>query len=265
VDARTGKVTWYSQNWYENVTIPETEVFDERGGRATSRDDAFNLYDARGDFGLKYAKVYKAGSQLGETTLVWHWNAAGAGGADFLIDATSFELLGTDGKPYRETAAVSYDDIAGHWAETTIGKLLENGYYIEGESFKPNEKITQEGFLRYLYAPDGRHYSDRDMFYKMLADVGVVKAEERDPDAALTRYDAAKFAVRHLGHGRVAEHPEIFVNAFKDDAATAYRGYVAVAKALGVMKGDAAGKFNGDRVLTRAEAATVIFGILEAR
>jgi hypothetical protein len=175
--------------------------------------------------------------------------------------------LGTDGKPYRDAfaASASYDDIAGHWAEAVIGKLLENGYYISGESFRPNEKITQEDFLRYLYAPEQRYYDDTDAFYKMLVNSGVIKEEERDPAAALTRYDAARFVVRWLGQGRVAEHPEVFVNAFKDDAAAEYKGYVAIVKALSVMKGDAAGNFNGARALTRAEAAAVIAGALDAR
>jgi hypothetical protein len=36
-------------------------------------------------------------------------------------------------------------------------------------------------------------------------------------------------------------------------------------KALAIMKGDAAGNFGGARVLTRAEAAAVIFNMLDAR
>ncbi|MDR2771542.1 MAG: S-layer homology domain-containing protein, partial [Clostridiales Family XIII bacterium] len=131
--------------------------------------------------------------------------------------------------------------------------------------FKPNAQITQEGFLRYLYAPEQRYYSDADAFYRMLADRGVVKAGERDEAAALTRYDAAKFAVRYLGQQRIAEHPEVFVNLYKDELSAEYRGYAAVAHALSIMRGDAAGNFGGARILTRAEAATVIFHILEVQ
>ncbi|MDR2296505.1 MAG: S-layer protein, partial [Clostridiales Family XIII bacterium] len=143
--------------------------------------------------------------------------------------------------------------------------LIENGYYIEGTDFEPNAQITQEGFLRYLYAPEQRYYGDADAFYRMLTDRGVVKAGERDADAALTRYDAAKFVVRHLGLQRIAEHPEVFVNAFNDEAAAEYGGYAAIVKALSIMRGDAAGNFNGTRILTNAEAAVVIHNTLEAQ
>jgi hypothetical protein len=257
VDARTGRITEYNCNWYENIDIP---ALSGKNGSADERDAAFDLYAARSDFGLKYTKVYDAAQKEDEILLVWHWNAAS--GVDYLIDADGFGVLGTDGKPYRESFAAGYGDIAGHWAESMILALIENGYYIEGADFGPNEAITQEAFLRYLYAPEQRYYDTTDAFYRMLADRGVVNADERDPSAALTRYDAAKFTAHYLGLRRVAAHPEVFVSSFKDDIKTEYRGYAAIVQALGIMRGDAAGRFNGARVLTKAEAAAVIFQIL---
>jgi hypothetical protein len=129
----------------------------------------------------------------------------------------------------------------------------------------PGERITQEGFLHYLYAPERSYYYNRDAFYRMLADRGVVKAEERDPEAELSRYDAAKFTIRYLGQQRLAEHPELFTNVFNDDVAAEYRGYAAIAKAFSIMKGDAAGNFNGARALTNAEAAVIILNTLKTR
>ncbi|MDR2089184.1 MAG: S-layer homology domain-containing protein [Clostridiales Family XIII bacterium] len=260
VDAETGRVTRYNQSWFENIDIPD--IPGERGV-GKERDAAFDLYDNKSDFGLKYAKLYEDGDPKGKIVLAWHWNAAD--GVDYLIDAVSFEVLGTDGKPYRGAFTAAYGDIAGHWAESTINALIENGYYIEGDNFEPNARITQEVFLRYLYAPEQRYYDTSDDFYGMLADRGVVKDDERDADAPLTRQDAAKFAVRHLGLQRIAEHPEAFAVPFGDGPDAEYRGYAAVVKALSIMRGDAAGNFGGARVLTRAEAAAVIFNMLDAR
>jgi hypothetical protein len=257
VDARTGRITEYSCNWYENIDIP---ALSGENGSADERGAAFDLYAERSDFGLKYTQINDAAQEADAILLVWHWNAAN--GVDYLIDAAGFAVLGTGGKPYREAFAAAYGDIAGHWAESMILALLENGYYIEGTEFRPNEAITQEGFLRYLYAPEQRYYDTTDAFYRMLADRGVVNADERDPSAALTRYDAAKLAAHHLGMRRIAVHPEVFANPFKDDIKTEYGGYATIAWALGIMRGDAAGNFNGARVLTNAEAAAVIFQIL---
>jgi hypothetical protein len=223
------------------------------------------MYDARSVFGLKYVKLYKEGGGEARAALVWHWTAAES--ADYLIDAVSFELLGNrDGKRYLSVSDISYDDMAGHWAESVVNELLESGYwYTDGDTFRPGEHITQEGFLHYLYATERSYYMNRDAFYKMLADRGVVKEGERDPDAELSRCDAAKFTVRYLGQQRLAEHPEMFANVFNDNVTAEYRGYVAIAKAFSIMKGDAAGNFNGARALTNAEAAVVILNTLKAR
>jgi hypothetical protein len=107
-------------------------------------------------------------------------------------------------------------------------------------------------------------YYDQDDFYRMLRNNGVVKEEERDAGAVLSRYDAAKFTVRYLGQQKVAEHGEIFSNPFKDAVTEEVRGYVAVAYALSVMKGDGAGAFNGEQTLRNAEAAAVIYNTLQA-
>jgi hypothetical protein len=71
--------------------------------------------------------------------------------------------------------------------------------------------------------------------------------------------------IRYLGQQRIAEHSEIFADAFTDAVAADYRGYAAVCKAFGIMKGDAAGNFNGANNLTNAEAAVVIFNTLQSQ
>jgi hypothetical protein len=260
IDAKTGNITQYNCNWFENIDIPELAT--ERG-EGREQESAFDMYNSRSVFGLKYVKFYKEGGDA-RVALVWHWTAAES--ADYLIDAVSFELLGSDGKKYISASDVSYDDMSGHWAESVVNELLESGYYYtDGDKFRPGERMTQEGFLHYLYATERSYYYNRDAFYRMLADRGVVKEGERDPGAELSRYDAAKFTVRYLGQQRLAEHPEMFANVFNDDVTAEYRGYAAIAKAFSIINGDAAGNFNGARALTNAEAAVVILNTLKAR
>ena len=99
----------------------------------------------------------------------------------------------------------------------------------------------------------------------MLIMNGIVKEEEKAPDNLLARQDAAKFAVRYLGLGLAGEQSGIYLKVFPDSTAAEYRGYAALVKSIGIMTGDKYGRFNGAKILTNAEAATVIFKTLNAK
>lgn len=249
VDKDTGTITHYDCTWFDNVTFPAID-------NVISPDKAFDAINVSGKMGLMYKKVNE-----GETALVYDFtNPAG----NYLIDPSNGAKIGWDGKPYKETATPEYSDIKGHWAEGTIMKLLENGYYLQGEKFNPNQKINQLSFLRYLYSPIQTYYDDDD-FYKMMINDKIVKDGEKAPTAMLTRQDAAKFVVRFLGQGKAAEHPEIFINPFQDKVSDAYKGYAAICYGLKVMQGDKNGRFNGTNQVTNAEAATIIYNALQVK
>lgn len=249
VNKASGLITHYDCNWYDSVTFPSVE-------KAISAEKAFDLINDTGKMGLVYAKV-----KAGEPALVYDFTYSAT---DFLIDPVSGAKLGWDGKPYKEKAVPEYSDIKGHWAEAKIRKLLENGYYLEGEKFNPGQKINQQSFLRYLYSPIQAYYDD-DAFYKLMIEDKIIKEGEKAPSAVLTRQDAAKFIVRFLGQGKAAEHPEIFVNPFKDKVSDSYKGYAAICYGLNVMQGDSKGRFNGTNQVTNAEAAVMIYNTLQVK
>ncbi len=249
VDKANGMVTSYDCNWYDGIKFPSID-------NAITKKAAFEAIDKDGTLGLIYTKVKE-----GETALVYNFtNSVG----DLLIEPFNGTKLGWDGKPYKETSIQQYTDIKGHWAESTINKLLENGYYLKGEKFNPSQQITQISFLRYLYSPIQAYYDDEE-FYEMLVDDKIIKENEKAPAAVLTRQDAAKFIVRYLGQGKSAEHPEIFVNPFKDTVTDSYKSYAAICYGLGIIKGDKNGRFNGTNQVTNAEAATMIFNSLQVK
>ncbi|MBR0596730.1 S-layer homology domain-containing protein [Sinanaerobacter chloroacetimidivorans] len=249
VNKASGMITHYDCSWYESATFPSID-------KVMTKEAAFEKINATGKLSLLYKKVDK-----GDIALVYDY-ANSAGG--FLIDPNTGAKIGWDGNPYKEASIPQYTDLSGHWSETTVMKLLENGYYLEGEKFNPNQKITQMNFLRYLYSPIQMYYTDDD-FYKMLINDKIVKDTEKAPKAELTRQDAAKFTVRFLGQGKSAEHPEIFVNPFKDSVSPSYKGYAAICYGLGVMKGDTKGRFNGTKAVTNAEAASIIYNALQVK
>ena len=249
VNKATGKITQYDCNWYDNVTFPSI-------GNVISEEDAFQAINETGKMDLMYQKIND-----GEPALVYDFtNSAG----DFLIDPSNGSKIGWDGKPYNIKDIPEYTDIKGHWAEAKILKLLENGYYLEGEKFNPNQKITQLSFLRYMYSPIQMYYDDEE-FYKMMVTDKIITENEKAPTAALTRQDAAKFVVRYLGQGKAADHPEIFINPFADKISDTYKGYAAICYGLKVMQGDKNGRFNGLNQVTNAEAAAIIYNVLQVK
>jgi len=106
-------------------------------------------------------------------------------------------------------------------------------------------------------------YYGQDEFYSMLINGKIITKEEKSPESAVTRQDAAKFAIRFLGLDKAAKDGDIFKNVFNDQITGGYLGYAAIAKSLGIMRGDPKGNFNGTRDLTRAEAAAIIFNLLK--
>jgi len=249
VNRASGMITHYDCTWYDNVTFPVLDGI-------ITEEQAFNAINAKSRMGLMYKKIND-----GEPALVYDFTDPPN---DFLIDPVSGAKLGWDGKPYKDRALPEYTDISGHWAEAKIRKLLENGYYLQGEKFNPNQKINQMSFLRYLYSPIQMYYDD-DSFYEMLIRDKIVMKSEKSPSAALTRQDAAKFVVRYLGQGKTAEYPEIFINPFRDKISEAYKGYAAICYGLKVMQGDNKGRFNGANPVTNAEAAAIIYNALQIK
>ncbi|MDD4563933.1 MAG: S-layer homology domain-containing protein [Eubacteriales bacterium] len=249
VNKASGMITHYDCNWYDEITFPEINgiITDEA---------AFDLFNETGNMTLMYKKVKK-----GETGLVYDFADTSR---SYLLNPFDGSRIGWDGKLYKETSIPVYTDIQGHWAEATINKLLENGYYRTAEKFEPNKRITQLDFLRYLYSPIQSYYEDED-FYKMLVRDKIVKEDEKDPATEITRQDASKFIIRFLGQGMSAEHPEIFKNPFKDNVEEAYKGYAAISHGLKIMQGDKSGRFNGTKQVTNAEAAIMIYNALQVK
>jgi len=249
INPADGKITSYELVWNDNVKFPAIP------GDVTALK-AFDIFAAEKGFDLMY--VYAEGDKI---ALAYGFMEA----PDYFIGPASGAKLGYDGKPHRDRRAVTaYDDISGKWYEETVKALLESGYYIAGGSFNGGAQITQEEFLRYLYSPMQAYYTQDD-FYNMLVDGKVITKEEKAPDSLLTRQDAAKFAIRYLGLDKAAKDGSIFKNPYKDTVAVNYLGYAALVKSIGIMQGDANGRFNGAGIMTRAHATVVIYNLLDSR
>lgn len=258
-----GSIESYYTNWYHVESFPAIQ--DNLG-----EDGAFKVYDTNKTFSPMYVlknterAVYDTADKPKdkEASLVYGFSER----KYFAVDPAEGTLLTMNGKVYRGEGgnSVSYSDIQGKWYEETVSKLLENGYYIEGEIFAGEKQITQEEFFRYLYS-QSQFYYETDDFYDMLKYSDVIKEAEIAPEKIMTKQDAAKFAIRYLGLDKAATIKGIYKKPFPDKIAESYEGYAAISKGLGIIKGDAKGNFNGTKLLTRAEAAVVIFGTVNTK
>ena len=247
VNKRNGKITEYNNTWYDNASFPDINNIISKGS-------AFDKINYWGKFALEYSLISE-----GKAALVYNFtNLDGS----CLINPIDGTRLGYNGKPYNDNNIIpKYSDIKGHASENIINALLDNGYYIKGNQFNPDNNITQINFLKYLYSPVQNYYND-DELYNMAINNGVLEKDEKSPESPISTQDAAKFIVRYLKYDKIAEHSEIFNNPFKDTISEEYKGYASICFGLGIIKGDDNGNFNGTKNITNADASQIIYNLL---
>lgn len=183
---------------------------------------------------------------------------------DLTLDAFSGEL-----KYKGESEKVGeYTDIENHYAKDAIEALAKFGIGFADSEFKPDINITQADFVTLLNAAFNDYgpiviykgISYNDIYDDAIAD-GIVKEDEYSPDADVTRDLAAKMMVRALGFEEVATLDGIYVPIFADVSADSV-GFTSILGAMGVIKGDENGNFNPNGMVTRADAAIMLYNYL---
>ncbi|PLX29444.1 MAG: hypothetical protein C0604_09835 [Clostridiales bacterium] len=186
-----------------------------------------------------------------------------------ILEAETLDLLNNDGSPYKEPVTKKYTDLEGHYSKGQVETLAENGIYLQGESFKPDQLISQKDFFLLLvhtmgyYVPDERDDDFIERMYEYLVREEIIYREEIDREAPVDRIDAVKYMVRGLGYEKVASLGKIFVQEFPDvdgDYAN-LRGHVAIAAGLGIVNGYE-GLFHPGKPLKRGDAAIMVYNRL---
>ena len=187
-----------------------------------------------------------------------------------IINAADGKLLDYDGEEYKEYSLAKYNDIDGHYAEQAIYDLARYGICFDGDTFRPDEAITQRDFMSLVvsaFVNRGRTYkimsSDSEQtadIYLMAKRAGIIKDDEVNPDAAVSREEAAVFIIRALGIEEYASLNGIFVKPFED--VTTNVGAISILCAMNVFRGDGSGKFNPTANMSRANSVMVIYNYL---
>ncbi|MGE5561048.1 MAG: S-layer homology domain-containing protein [Chloroflexota bacterium] len=179
---------------------------------------------------------------------------------------TRFAVLATPAVP-----AVRLSDIAGHWAEANITRLVSLGA-VDGypdRTFRPENRITRAEFVTILvkalkleprtgtvFADTGNHWA-KDAI-STAAGWGIVDgygANRFGPDDPVTREQLVAMVVRALklpsGGAQTAFGDQSAISDWASDA-------VAAAVAADIIGGYPDGTFRPAATATRAEAATVL-------
>ncbi|EJW17743.1 S-layer homology domain-containing protein [Paenibacillus alvei] len=178
-----------------------------------------------------------------------------------------------------ETPKVDLSDIADHWAKASIEKSVELGFVsgYEDGTFRPNRSITRGEISAMLaralklekvntafgFADQSQTPVWAQPFIQALAKAGYISGYENGTFRAnkeITRSELVVMIVRARG---LEVHPNATLTFTDADQVPAWaKPYVATAEEAGLIKGYGDGKFNPNASTTRAEAVTLILGML---
>ncbi|MCL2045217.1 MAG: S-layer homology domain-containing protein [Oscillospiraceae bacterium] len=237
----TGKVVRFNLNWYENVRFPSVR-------NVRTPLSALSEFVSQTGSELKYITVGDGFAGLVYEFDYWSYIDPFSGKA---LDYTGESLV-------IEDIAPDYSDVAGHWSEAIVRRLLDNGVYLWGGKFEPNKTMTEHEFLQYLLLAESyyQYPEPRDFFTQQGIDINI------DADRILTRQEAARIIGDYLGYGKLAEQSEWFVYPFIDEVDEDYKGYITICFMLDII-GGAGGSFNAGANVTRAQAASMLHNIIE--
>ena len=203
--------------------------------------------------GFSYYNTLKPGYALGDQD-AWYLG----------VDAKTGALV----KPsYDSTApAMTYNDIAGHWAQTALSELAEYNVGWFGGQARPDAQLTQLDYIVLLASADGYalDLSDEgaaDDLYSYAIRRGLLAKEEREDGKVLSRGETVRMLLNSLGYRQVANLPGIFRCDFADADAipAAELGYAALAQGLGIVHGGDGLDYAAGRAATRAEGAMMLW------
>ncbi|WP_313641653.1 S-layer homology domain-containing protein, partial [Paenibacillus sp.] len=166
-----------------------------------------------------------------------------------------------------------------HWAKASIEKSIELGFVTgyEDGTFLPNRTVTRGEFAAMLARALKLGSNDKEFrfndkegtpawarpFIQAIAEAGFISGYEDGTFRAgheITRSEFVVIIVRVLGL-KIDSNAQL---TFKDaEQVSAWaRPYVAAAVEAGLIKGNGDGKFHPNGSTTRAEAITLILGML---
>lgn len=232
----SGYITDYYLNFYNMVYPKPTNI-------VTAKKVYDNFFDQVG-LDLKYRCAYRTKDKKIVTALVYN------SPRNLIMDAFTGVVTDYSGVPVVVEETISgYTDLEGSKYKKYAEKLYSYNISIADENGKlrENDAITISEFTTLL---------SRAREYVSTTDI-------KDTSKKLTRQMAAKLFVTGVYGNEVAELKGIFKAPYTDVAVDSeYVGYIAIAKASGIMKGTTSTKFKPKTYLKRGDALKLIYDYL---
>lgn len=275
IDVIDGSVSSYSQSWTEDVR------FDSPDG-IISAEQAVNAYFKTFQITKGYVAVpqkldlsdpdYAPLAEMGYRAL----NSLKLGWQLTASDKTVTGIDAKTGQPVsqavEESTSLQYSDLAGSQAKNAAEKLAEYSIGYAGGKFSPDKKLTQLDLAALLAStqgvlidPDNLADGDADRAYRTAYNLGALQRADRNDSRILSRIDVIKILLDAGGYGTAAQLQGIYRTDFSDqaDIPDSLLGYAALAQALNVAKGDAAGRLNPSQSATRGDAAMILLAFMQ--
>lgn len=265
VNPYSGKIMSYSSSW-SDVKLPEANG-------VISLQDAYTALYKTASLNLRYVKYYNyslGGDAKPEIKLAYTLD-----GLQGMLDAKTGTQIDYSGKPIVAKQKIQYTDIKGNAAENDINSLVDLGIIDDASTtFNPDAAILQKDFIKMLVKSLPNNYVvftlakdgsvDYSSFYDTAIQKNILTESQKNPDARVTRQDAAKFILRAMGLGYVAENTSIFTPSYKDAGIIekAYKGYAAISGSLNLLP-TTNGQFDGGINITRGQSASSIVNYLK--
>ncbi|ADG06873.1 S-layer homology domain-containing protein [Kyrpidia tusciae] len=273
VDKTTGRVT----NYYARFADDPGMAINYPAGQPKPSLQAREAYLNTIRMTLAYVQLMQPNGQPGAVRLVY-------------LPVSDTPLLGWDAlsgqwlQPFGEGAApIDLSEIRGHWAEKELTALLQAGILkpINGK-VEPDQPMTRGDFVAALMravSPYGgptpvtpsfedvpSNHPDYPYIEWALQRGWIDAGKQFHPDEPVTRIAMADMVVRERGYQDLTKVAGIFQNPYSDMKGRSERDLAdaAVVTGLGLMRGSD-GKFLPDDPATRAQAAVVLYRLLELK
>lgn len=274
VDGSDGSIVSFSYNYTDDLTFPDTDGI-------VDMDAALDAYFGAHTVELGYAELPTAVTPEDIRPLCKEFAEAGYNYIYELrlvygAERTEGWLRGVDAKTGEAViekseprTGITYDDADTSYAAAIAKELGEYGVGYRGGKMNPTASLTQLDMLCLLLAADGYEVPDEpteediNYFYTRAEWLGVT-FEEKDPTAIVSRMEFVRTLIGMTTYSSAAKLEGIWAPGFADDTAIASGdiGYLAIAKALGIVKGDTDGSFHPTNAISRQDALIVLYNYM---
>lgn len=211
-------------------------------------------------------------------------SGGGGGGGSAVTPPKNSTYVPPQTTPAEDNKSGFNDIDESHWAYTYVADLLDKKIISEAESFRPEDRITREEFLKLLIgvmnlqtAANGADFNDvnkNEWYYPYICTAvnqSIVTGMDNGNfgiGMPITRQDMAVMAKRALDKaGKAGGSTDISKYGDKDEIADYAKDAAGSLTALGVMNGSDGGMFKPYNNATRAEVAkiiSVLYGIFNS-